>query len=192
MSRNLTVDQLAAIEAKNVKPAVFVFLDWRSGPLYLWSGIGDFSWDSHTWNGVGKFGGISEVEESDKAQANGITLTLNGVPSELIAVALDRTQYRGRTVRVWKALFDVDEETATLIDDPIRTFTGRMDVMTPLDTGTTSSISLSCENILVDLERPRERRYTDRDQQQLHPGDQSFRYTAGLIGKDFPWGRQGS
>ena len=192
MSRGLTVAQLAAIDAHTVKPGIFVYLDWRSVAVRAWSGIGDFVWDGNTYSGVGTFGGISVIEETGNPVANGITLSLSGIPSDLIATALDRTEYRGRKVRVWQALFNVSLATPTLIDDPFPIFAGRMDVMTPTDTGVTSTITLSCENRLIDLSRPRERRYTDQDQRQLHPGDGSFRYVAGMQDKQFNWGIAGS
>lgn len=192
MSRGLSADLLAAIAARTVKPAIFVYCDFLSGAVRVWSGVGSFAWGGNTYTGVGTFGGISEVEETGNPVANGITLTLTGIPDGMLATALNRTEYRGRKVRVWHGFFVVASDTLTLIDTPIPVFAGRMDVMTPLDTGTTATIQLTCENRLVDLERPRERRYTDADMQQLHPGDTSFKYVAGLQDKDFPWGQKDS
>jgi hypothetical protein len=197
MSRGLTVEQLAAVAAGTVRPAKLVYMDFLSGAVRVWSGVGNFVYDGNTYTGVGTFGGISETEETDNPVANGITLTLSGVPSELVATAMDRREYRGRKVRVWDVFFAVNAEDASgggytvgeLIGTPIPTFAGRMDVMTPTDTGDTSTIALACENRLIDLERPRERRRTHQDQLE-RAGDSSFRYVAGLQDKEFPWGQK--
>jgi hypothetical protein len=189
MSRGLSSTLLAAVAAKTIRPAIFVFMDFASGAVRAWTGKGDFTWGGNTYAGIGSFGGISEVEETGNPVANGLTLTLSGIPSTLLATSLDRTQYRGRRVRVWHGFFNVTGDTAALIDTPVASFAGRMDVMTPTDTGETSTIALTCENRLVDLERSRERRYTDADMQQLNPGDGSFRYVAGLQDKQFNWGQ---
>lgn len=190
MSRGLSTALLSAIAAKTIRPAIFVFCDFASGPVRVWSGKGDFAWGGNTYNGVGALGGISEVEETGNPVANGITLTLSGIPSDLLAVCLDRRQYRGRKVRVWHGFFNVTGDTTALIDTPMSSFAGRMDVMVPTDSGQTSTIALTCENRLVDLDRARERRYTDEDMQQLHPGDGSFRYVAGMQDKTFNWGQK--
>jgi hypothetical protein len=38
------------------------------------------------------------------------------------------------------------------------------------------------------LERPKILRYTNEDQQRLHPGDKFFEYQADLVDRDFNWG----
>jgi hypothetical protein len=61
--------------------------------------------------------------------------------------------------------------------------------MTIQDTGETSVLTITAESRLIDMNRARERRFTDADQQQLYPGDLGLQYVAGLQDKEFPWGR---
>lgn len=189
MSRELTAAIQTACAAQQVAPAYLVELVFDSAPLRLWSGVGDFTWAGKTFLGAGTFGGISEIEETAKVAANGIELTLSGIPSSMISLAMAE-HYRGRRAYVWLAFFSTAGVTATLIADPVPVFAGRMDTMRISDSGQTSAIALSCESRLIDLQRPRERRYTDEDQQELYPGDRGLEYVAGLQDKSVFWGRE--
>jgi hypothetical protein len=135
--------------------------------------------------GVGTLGAISPIEETKSVVANGVSLSLSGIPEEMIALAMGE-KYRGRNVYIWMALFNVSD--GTLILNPEQVFAGRLDTMSISDAGETSTITIACESRLIDLERSRERRYTNEDQKYLYPADASLRYVAGLQGKEFPWG----
>lgn len=187
MSRGLSVAMLAAINAARVRPAYFVRLALDTGDVLVWSGIGTYTLGGLDYVGVGDFGGISEIEEGKQLAANGLTLSLSGVPSDMIALSLAE-KYRGRFAYVRMVLFDLD--TGAGIADPVIVFAGRIDTMNVTDTGNTATLNVACESRLVDLERARERRYTDEDQRQLHPGDTSFRYVAALQDKNIEWNQK--
>lgn len=76
-----------------------------------------------------------------------------------------------------------------LLGDPILLFDGRLDTGTIEDGGDRSAIILSYESRLIDLERARERRYTDEDQRIDYPEDAGFAYVAALQDQVFTWGR---
>ena len=189
MSRTLTSAMIAACAAQQVAPAYFVELIFDSAPLRVWSGRGNITWSGRTFTGTGDFGGISEIEESGKVAANGIELSLSGIPSSMISLAMAEP-YRGRRVYVWLGFFNTT--TWALIADPVAVFAGRMDTMRIKDSGETATIALSCESKLIDMQRARERRYTYEDQQDLFPGDKGFEYVAGLQEKELFWGRESS
>ena len=187
MSRPLTSGMSAAVGADQVAPAFLCDLDFSSATVRVWSGKGNFVWSGvGTYTGVGDYGGISQVEESKKVSANGVELSLSGIPSIMISHALNDT-YRGRSVKIWMALFNVT--TSVMIADPVQVFAGRMDTLRIADNGSTSTILINCESRLIDLERPRERRYTDEDLQEAYPGDLGLHYVAGLQGVEIFWGR---
>lgn len=190
MARNLTELMRQAAGAGVVAPAFLVRMDFSSGPLRAWSGTGALVWNGETFTGTGVLGGISAIDETKKTSANGIELSLSGIPSDLIGKAL-MDQYRGRRVRIWLALFDTSRpDSAVMLDNPVQVFGGRMDTMRISDNGETSTIVVSCESRLVDMERPRERRYTHEDQQELYPGDRGLEYVASLPTKEVLWGRK--
>ena len=185
MPRLITDAFLAALTSPEVRPAIFVEAHFTSGPLYAWSGLGPVNWNGQTWLGVGTLGGISTIEEGADVQARGITLTFGGFDATLLANVLGEFQV-GLPVTVWLALFDTN---GALIPNPLVAFAGRMDQPTIQTDGQTASLQINCENRLVDLNTPCERRYTDEDQQIDHPGDRGFEFVNSIQEVSIYWGR---
>lgn len=190
MARDITAGVSTATDAATAHPAIFVFFDFASGPLRVWTGYGDYTLGGETFSGVGDLGSISPIEEGKSISARGVSLTISGVPSERVSTALNRKEYHNRPVTLWLALFGADG--STLIADEVQIFSGRLDTMTINDAGETSTITVTAESRLIDLERPRELRFTDQEQKRLFPGDRGLEYVAGLQGKDIPWGVRGA
>ncbi|MCK8787634.1 hypothetical protein M0638_25025 [Roseomonas sp. NAR14] len=186
MTRPLATAVSTAASAPVVHLAVLVELDFAPDPLRLWSGIGDFVWGNMTFTGAGTLMGVGEVEETTETRAAGTTLSLSGVPSELIDHAMV-VDWQGRAGRIWLALLD---DAGGLLGDPVQALGGRMDVMSWAE-GETATISLTVESRLADLERARVRRYTDRDQQDEYPNDLGFAYVASLQNQEIRWGKNG-
>jgi len=182
--RTLTTAVKNALNVAEKRPFIMVEMDFSSSPLRLWTGTGSLTWDSKTWTGSGDMGTISPIEETDDVRATGLSLTLNGIDAALISTALGE-KYQGRAVKIWLGFFD---DNWAVIADPVLVYTGRMDIMNIAESGDTASITVKVENRLIDLERPRERRYTDEDQKIDYPGDLAFEYVAGLQDARFKWG----
>lgn len=79
-----------------------------------------------------------------------------------------------------------------LLADPYLVRSGRMDYVNIVAAGETTRITAQYEDRLVDLERSRERRYTDEDQQFEYSGDLGFEFVAGLQDKQLIWGGPGA
>jgi len=186
--RDLTVGMAAAIAAGTVRPAILYEGVFVSGGvdqyLRLWTGVGDLSWNGYTWTGGGQLLAISPIEEASEVRAVGFTVTLSGMPSALIANALTNAR-QGKPGTLWLALFD---SAGAVIADPYQLQGGRLDFTIIEDNGDTCTIGAQYESRLVDLERPRERRYTHEDQQLDYPGDLGFEYVASLQDKQIVWG----
>jgi len=75
-----------------------------------------------------------------------------------------------------------------ILSDFVNIFTGYMDQMNIEETGKTASIELTVENKLIDLERPRIRRYTEKYQKSVYPNDKGFDEVNDLQDKVFVWG----
>lgn len=183
MSRDLPTGLGTALQATRILPIFLVELHWATGIVYVWSGCGDLSWDSKTWVGTGHLGSISEIRESTDGAANGVDVTLSGIPSTIIAQALDGDS-QGRQAKIY---FGVIGDDGTLTIDPYLVFDGLIDSSAIEDSGETSSITVSCEKELID-NRPKARRFTHEDQQIDFPGDMFFEYVAGMADKDILWG----
>jgi hypothetical protein len=181
MSRTIPADLLTALGQTNVAPFYAVEFDFDTAPVRFWTGYGDRTIEGNTYIGAGSLIGIGGLEEVADLSAKSATITLSGVPVELVSLALQEP-YQNRACRI---LFGV-----TNVADVIEVFGGFMDVMTIEDSGETSTISLTVESKLVQLERAKELRYTNESQRALFPSDTFFSFVADLQDKEVVWGRK--
>jgi len=187
MARTLTAGMISEVAKATVRPALLAFFDFASGAVRVWTGTRDVSFGGNTFTGLGDLVQVSPIQEVRGTRPNGLTFTLNGVPSASITIAL-ADAYRGRTCTLWLGFIDSSE---ALIADPVQIFSGRMDVLKISDTGDTSSITVQAESRFIELERSRELRYTDQTQRQLFAGDLGLEFVAALQDAEIPWGQQG-
>lgn len=178
---------LAQLTAGRIKPVLFLRMQFTDGPIFVWSGLGTLVWNAQTWIGVGNLGTISAVEESSEIKATNVTFTLSGIPQDLIMHALGQVR-QGNTVQLW---FGCLGDNNNVLADPLQLFAGRMDVPTIDEGADTCSISISVENRMIDLNRSRERRYTNQDQQIDKPGDLGFQYVQFIQQWAGTWGKAG-
>lgn len=181
MTRSLTTSVSTAIGQEVVEPFFAVDFDFASGPLYLWSGYGDLVIGSKTYLGAGQLMNISTVEETTEIEAKGATITLSGIPSSFLSLALDE-QYQGRECRIYLGIMSSPS-------DYMEIFTGELDQMNIAEDASTSTIAVTAENVLIKLERPVVRRFTNQDQQSRYPGDLGLEFVASLQDKEIYWGR---
>jgi hypothetical protein len=186
MSRDLTSDVANAFSAATVKPVVLAKLDFASGAVRVHSGIGNLTFASETYTGVGTLGTVSDITESIDPSSNSATLTLSAA-SAVIALALTEVGGgRNRAAKVWLGAKNLG--TDALLADPALVYSGFISHITHRDDGTTGSVQVHLVNETGDQERALERRYTNEDQQRLYPGDTGFQYVADLPNKEFTWG----
>lgn len=174
-----------ALESDDVLcPILLAELDFESGPVRAWTGYGDLVWNGKTFKGTGLFGEFSSPRESSGLRANTQIYKLNNIPSDMLAIILGE-RYQGRSARLWLSL--LDNSTGAMIGEPYMLANGRMDAPTIEDNGNTGSITITAESILIDLERPRERRFTHEDQQDLYPGDKFFEFVPDIQNREIVW-----
>ena len=92
MSRDITPAVAAALNASELQPAIFFEGEFPSGMVRIWTGVGDISWDGKTWTGVGVLLGLGALEETSDVVASGTTVSLSGVPLDLVSLAIKRKQ----------------------------------------------------------------------------------------------------
>ena len=161
MPRAMTPAMATALAAPVLRLALLVSLQFGDQTQYVWSGVGSLTWGAMTFQGVGSFGGVDGMSEDSTVEAKGVVVSLSGIPSGLISEVLTEVRVLG-TCNIWLALYD---STLTLIPSPILSYQGKMDAPATDDDGKTCTATINLENILVDLDRPVYRRYTDEDQQ---------------------------
>jgi hypothetical protein len=185
MSRDIEQSLITALESGEFSPFYAVELHLHNpitstdAPLYLWSGVGDFTSGGKTYSGVGDLLSISGIDEVAELKASGISMTLSGVPDSLLTPALSH-EYSGRLCKVFFGI----EGNSNLIE----TFTGYMDTMTITDNPESSLISVTVENVLIDLERVNPFRYTQESHASLYSGDTFFSYVNDLQDQQVDWG----
>lgn len=187
MSRSLTAAVTTELTAAAVSPVLFYEGEFDSGYLRCWTGVGDKSWNGSTWQGVGHVFDISQIQESGETSANGVTVVFTAIPSSMVSLALADVQ-QNLPGKIWLGFLS---SAGAVMADPVLLFEGRCDV-TALEEGPElSTLSITYESRLIDLQRPRERRYTDQEQQALYAGDLGCAFVASLQEATVIWGRAG-
>ena len=186
MGRTIASSIISKLDDAQVFPFYAIDLLFDSNPIYAWTGLGTITLNSNSYTGVGHLLQISDVEETQDISAKGMTLSLSGVPSGLLADALN-TPYQGRLCKVYLG-FMTSWENPDASPDTLEVFSGYMDQMTIDEGSETSTITTSVESRLIDLERPRTRRYTNENQQQRFSGDKAFEFVESLQNLRLQWG----
>lgn len=190
--RNLSAALSAAISAGTVYPAILYEGEFVAAgspsevPAYLrlWTGIGDLSWDSKTWTGAGNLLSITPLTETQQIRANGFTVALSGMNTAIVAAALNNVR-QGRQGTLWLAAMDAN---GALLGTPYQLQGGRLDFTVLDSNGARCDVAVQYEGRLIDLERPRRRRYTAEDQKIDYPSDLGFDYVPSLQQKEVLWG----
>tara|TARA_R110001606_G_scaffold173214_2_gene319466 strand:- start:762 stop:1400 length:639 start_codon:yes stop_codon:yes gene_type:complete len=208
MSRSLDPTTVDNINKDVVRP--FNAIEFKfdgDNVLRLWTGIGTLTLDDGTeWVGSGTLLSISDIEETSEMSVRGATVSLSGIPSEVISLALSEP-YQGRVCNIYFGTFT--EEGSLLKEDSDfillqdgskilvdigskgfnEIFSGYMDQMNIEESADTATIEVTVENKLVDLERARVARYTSGYQKSNYPKDLGLDFVESLQDKQLPWGR---
>ena len=209
MSRDISTSMQDTLALPEIRPffAVQVILDETT--LRLWTGLGDLVYQDDTYLGTGQFLSVSNIEETADISAVGASLSLSGIPSDLISLALTEP-YQGRVCKIFFGVINLNKvyllqedgsyilaEDAAPIEisetsektDLTLLFSGYIDNMTIEEGAQQSTITLSLESRMIDLERTRTFRYTDQNQKSRYTSDRGFEFVEDLQDKRFTWGR---
>ena len=178
MTRTIPSALLTALSQPEVQPYHAIELLFDSAPIRLWTGYGDKVISSNTYTGGGSLLTISGFEEVGDLSAKSIQISLSGMPSTLVTLALSEP-YQRRECKVYFGTRD----TAT----PIEVFSGSMNTMSIEDNGDSSTISLKVESKLIRLEKASNRRYTEENHAARHSGDAFFSFVTKLQDKRVEW-----
>ena len=185
MSREMTTALSEALDAGDLRPAIFFEGAFPSGMVRIWTGSGPLDWDGKSWTGVGVLLGLGALEETSDVVAAGTTVSLSGVPLDLVQMAIEEAR-QGLPGRIWLGLLTED---GSIIANPVQAFSGRLDVPEIKDDADTCTITISYESRLIDLTVARSWRYTHESQQVLYPGDLGFEYVTAIQDREITWGR---
>lgn len=181
--RNLTAGLVAQLQGTRMRPMVLVEIDFTNESIFVWSGVGSLTWNGHVWSGLGRLGAISPIVESTEIAAQNVTLTLSGIPPEMVTEVMSFVSQRS-PVQVWFGTLTEDNQ---VIADPARCTNGFIDVPTLTDGVDTCTLALTVETPLVALKRASNGRFSDADQQKYFPGDLGFAYVTTLQNVYIQW-----
>ena len=211
MTRDIPPAMVTALERPTVTPFFAVDIELDTDPLYFWTGVGDLNLDGNTYTGAGNLLQISDIQEGVDLAAKGATVALSGIPTAILADALTEP-YQGRPARIKLGVFDeaAAEPGVLLLENGVdallmensdrfdisydttgfafELFSGKLDQMETSMGGETITIAVSIESRMIDLKRPRIRRYTHADQLALYSGDLAFEFVTRLQSESLTWG----
>ena len=180
MSRTIDSALLTALQQIAIEPffALEFMLDdldgtreYQSGyvadnAIRLWTGISDKTittrGTANTFAGTGTLLTISGLEEVNDLSAKSVTVTLSGMPTDMISLALQE-KYQRRRCSIY---FGEQSQNAV-----VEVFSGKINTMRLVDEGETSQIEVTIESKLVELARASNYRYTDESHKARYPGD---------------------
>ena len=186
MSRDLTTDVANAFSAATVAPVILARFAFASGVVRLHSGIGNLTFDSETYTGVGTLGTVSDIEERIDDSSNSATLTLSAASSIISLMLTEVGSGRNMPAKVWIGAKNLS--SGALLADPALRYSGFISHMTHTDDGSTGSVTVHLRDETGDQERPRERRLTVEDQKRIDPTDTGLRYVVDLPNREITWG----
>jgi len=206
MSRDLSSITIDSISEDVVYPFFAVELQFDDNIIRMWTGQGTLVLSDETkWIGLGQLLNISSIEETSEMSVKGASISLSGIPSDLLSLALSQP-YQGRVAKIYFGTFQqgsILQETSDyiLLEGGGRInlesmsqgfneiFSGYMDQMNIVESGDTATIEMMVENKLIDLERARIARFTSGYQKSIYPGDLGLDFIEDLQDKQIPWGR---
>lgn len=186
MTRSIPSSIISKLSNDQIFPFYTVDLLFDNAPVYLWTGLGELTIEPKTYLGMGEILGISEVVETKDVSAKGIIVSISGVPSTYLSLAL-QDPYQGRKCIVNLGFMD-SWESPNSNPDLMQVFSGYMDQMNIEEGPETANINVSVESRLIDLERSRNRRYTSQNQKSRFPNDKAFEFVNSLQDQRLAWG----
>jgi len=203
--RDISTAVLSSLDEGVVYPFFTIELLFDSAPIRLWTGVGTLILEGQSYIGTGTLLDISSIEETSEMAVKGATITLSGMNSEVISLAL-QSPYQGRVCKISFGMFATGEllkedGNYILLEDGstigletqetglTQIFSGYMDQMNISEGPEFGTIELKVENKLIDLERQRVRRFTNQFQKSLYPNDRGLEFVENIQDKEIVWGR---
>lgn len=192
MSRGFSPAVANALAAGHVRLLSFAKLEFASETLYVHNGIGEYTFDSQTWQGLGDLASISAVEEGADISPYSINLSLSLLDATLAEQALEENYYM-RPVTIYLGVLDENDDFVQEADpadtkNPVVLWSGHMDKMS-VSVGSDSGdlITMNCESHLALLQRSRNLMFTNTWQQSRYSGDKFFNLLPFIEGVKVSW-----
>jgi len=158
-----------------------VNMSFDTGEVRLWSGYSDLTIDGKVFTGSADFLGISSISESGGVSANGVNVTISGLNSSYLNLAIAE-KYQFRPLSCYIGSISEDGTVQSYL-----VFKGRMSSAVVSDNANKMTISISAESRLIDLERTRTSHYTDQQQKAISENDYFFDQVVNIQDREIVW-----
>lgn len=205
MARSIPAGLMTALTQSVIEPFYAIEMIFDTMPVRFWTGIGDRTLEGNTYTGAGGLLSISDLEEIGDLSAKSASVTISGISTDIVALALVEP-YQRRPCRIlfgcavpallpdglWDdySLWDDSLLWNDAPNDVIEMFSGKMNTMTIEDAPDSATITLTIESRLIELQRAKTRRYNHESHISRYPGDTFFATVADLQDRQVTWGRK--
>jgi hypothetical protein len=162
---------------ENLPVIAFAEFDFNEGGISRYCTASfSFSWNGFSWVGMGGIVSLEAIRETTDVEAVGLKASVAGFDTSIapspVALALT-SNVQGRTCKIWLGIMNPNY---TLKGNPTLEFQGYIDNLIIVEDQGTATMTINMESRFAAILRPNVRRYTDRDQQQVYPGDRYFEF----------------
>jgi hypothetical protein len=173
----------AAADADNIRLLMFIKMELDSGTIHVHEGVGTLTWGGFDWLGLGDFGGISSIEESEQISPFEVTLTLSGLDTDMMNEVMNQNYYL-RPVTIYMGALDL--AAGTLVDEPDEIWSGFLDTAS-VSLGDDNGIMITCESEFAIFDQSNDSTFSDADLQADHPGDLFFEFLPSMVDSIVVW-----
>jgi hypothetical protein len=175
----------SAAAASTIHPVIFVKFEFDGGDVNLHTELGNLSFGGDTYTGIGKLGGLGNMEENSDLSRTPISMSLSGLPNDMVSILLAE-QYQGRLATIFLGYLDLT--TRTLVAAPTIIYKGNIDTA-DFSIDKNFAVTLSVESRFAAWDSPLIRRYNNSDQQSRFPGDNGLEFIEQAVSKTIWWGQ---
>jgi len=184
MARGLHANTITELSEPDVRIGYFLSIGFDT-PLYLSSLRHDKDWDSKTWLGNGMFHGADSIDEDQDLGVDELSVFLSGVDSTILSAFMNYSE-ADVVGQIYLVFFD---ENWAVVADPYLLFEGLLDEVEISEEADDTSIEVSFQNRLSQLDRASDIRWNHNNQIDRFAGDLGFDYVQALVDYDGYWGK---
>lgn len=191
MARTLGTSTLNALNAGSIVDRGLIKFEFTSGTYGFWTGSGQYTYDSLTYEGVGSLIRVNAFPSNTSGSAIGVEVELSSIAdtaltNDILASIYDE-EYNQQPVTIYTAYIDADTRTTLSV---IQEFAGKVDKLEYRETvGGEARLIGSLESLARDFTRVGFRRRSDADQRLIDTNDGSLRHVAKAATQKIFWGR---
>lgn len=176
----------AQLSGATVVMAMLVEVNFASGPMRMWTGVGTRRFGGLDWDGIGNIIEISEITRLQNGQADPFEITVSA-PEEIILLGL--VEFAGealdRELNVYLQFLNFEADAP--LGEPWQIRDGIMrGASLTVDTDA-QTLSIKCDTLSSRRNRPPYGMLTDRDQKARYPGDRGLEFVHSLDGRELVW-----